>query len=106
MGKARAEIDIDRPADDGVGRGRGLRRHRHVDARASSRVTSTATTGCIKIMGMEVIERLERRDEESRELIYGIVGRRAGHQPQGHHHGDAARARARTSRGTWTSTTR
>jgi hypothetical protein len=28
----------------------------------------------LKMMGMEIIERLERRDDEARELVYAIVG--------------------------------
>ncbi len=28
----------------------------------------------LKMMGMEITERLERRDDDARELVYGIVG--------------------------------
>ena len=73
MGKARAEIDIDRPADEvwavagdfgGIG-----------DWMPG--IESCAVDGddrVLKMMGMEIIERLERRDEDERELVYGIVG--------------------------------
>ena len=73
MGKARAEIDIDRPADDvwavvgdfgGIATWMPGLESCHVDG--DDRV--------LKMGGMEIIERLERRDEESREIIYGIVG--------------------------------
>jgi mxaD protein len=73
MGTARAEIDIDRPADD-------------VWAVVGDfgcigdwmpGIESCAVDGddrVLKMGGMEIIERLERRTEETRELIYGIVG--------------------------------
>jgi carbon monoxide dehydrogenase subunit G len=73
MGKARAEIDIDRPADEvwavagdfgGIGNW-------------MPGIESCAVDGddrVLKMGGMEIIERLERRDEERRELVYGIVG--------------------------------
>ena len=73
MGKARAEIDINRPADEVwavVGDFGGIAgwmpgiESCHIDG--DDRV--------IKTMGMEVTERLERRDEEEHELIYAIVG--------------------------------
>ncbi len=73
MGKARAEIDIDRPAAEvwavagdfgGIGNWMPGIESCHVDG--DDRV--------LKMGGMEIIERLERRDEEERELVYGIVG--------------------------------
>jgi carbon monoxide dehydrogenase subunit G len=73
MGKARAEIEIDRPADEvwavvgdfgGIGAWMPGIESCHLDG--DDRV--------IKMMGMEVTERLERRDEEERELVYAIVG--------------------------------
>jgi len=73
VGKARAEIDIDRPADavwavvgdfGGIGTWQPGIESCHVDG--DDRV--------IKMMGMEVIERLERRDEDERVLVYGIAG--------------------------------
>jgi carbon monoxide dehydrogenase subunit G len=73
MGKARAEIDINRPADEVwavVGDFGGI-------AGWMPGIESCHLDGddrVIKTMGMEVTERLERRDEEERELIYAIVG--------------------------------
>lgn len=73
MGQARAEIDIDRPADEVwavVGDFGGIAAWMpgldscHLDG--DDRVLKMGT--------MEIIERLERRTEESRELVYGIVG--------------------------------
>ena len=73
MGEARAEIDIDRPAAEvwavagdfgGIGDWMPGIESCHVDG--DDRV--------LKMGGMEIIERLERRDEEERELVYGIVG--------------------------------
>ncbi|HEY5023724.1 MAG TPA: SRPBCC family protein [Acidimicrobiales bacterium] len=73
MGKARAEIDIDRSADEvwavtgdfgGIGDWMPGIESCHLDG--DDRV--------LKMGGMEIIERLERRDEEERELVYGIVG--------------------------------
>ncbi|HVA02944.1 MAG TPA: SRPBCC family protein [Acidimicrobiales bacterium] len=73
MAKARAEIDIDRPADEvwavvgdfgGIGKWMPGIESCHLDG--DDRV--------LKMGSMEVIERLERRDEQARELIYGIVG--------------------------------
>lgn len=73
MGEARAEIDIDRPADAVwavVGDFGAIATWMpgldscHLDG--DDRV--------LKMGAMEIIERLERRTEESRELIYGIVG--------------------------------
>jgi mxaD protein len=73
MGKARAEIDINRPADEVwavVGDFGGI-------AGWMPGIESCHLDGddrVIKTMGMEITERLERRDEEERELIYAIVG--------------------------------
>ena len=73
MGTARAEIDIDRPADEvwavvgdfgGIGDWMPGVESCHLDG--DDRV--------LKMGGMEIIERLERRDEEERELVYAIVG--------------------------------
>jgi carbon monoxide dehydrogenase subunit G len=73
MAKARAEIDINRPADEvwavvgdfgGIGAWMPGVESCHVDG--DDRV--------LKMLGMEVIERLERRDDEEREIVYGIVG--------------------------------
>ncbi len=73
MGKARAEIDIDRPADDVwavAGDFGGI-------ATWMPGIESCQVDGedrVIKVMGMEVIERLERRDSDERSLVYGIAG--------------------------------
>jgi carbon monoxide dehydrogenase subunit G len=73
MGKARAEIDIGQPLDevwavagDFGGIGGWMPGVESCDVDGDDRV--------LKMMGMEIIERLERRDEEARELVYGIVG--------------------------------
>jgi carbon monoxide dehydrogenase subunit G len=73
MGTARAEIDIDRPADevwavagDFGGIGSWMPGLESCALDGDDRV--------LKMGGMEIIERLERRDEEQRELVYGIVG--------------------------------
>jgi carbon monoxide dehydrogenase subunit G len=73
MGKARAEIDIRRPADEVwavVGDFGGI-------ATWMPGIESCVVDGddrIIKTMGMEITERLERRDEEEHELVYAIVG--------------------------------
>ncbi len=73
MGTARAEIDIDRPADDVwavVGDFGSI-------GDWMPGIESVAIDGDDRVLrmgGMEIIERLERRTEETRELIYGIVG--------------------------------
>ena len=73
MGQARAEIDIDRPADEVwavAGDFGGI-------ATWMPGIESCVVDGddrIIKTMGMEVTERLERRDEEEHELVYAIVG--------------------------------
>ena len=73
MGKAQAAIDIDRPPDEVwkvVGDFGGL-------AGWMPGVESCHLDGddrFIKMMGMEVIEGLRRRDEDERVLEYGIVG--------------------------------
>lgn len=73
MGKARAEIDIDRPADEvwavagdfgGIGNWMPGIESCHLDG--DDRV--------LEMLGMEVIERLERRDDQGRKLVYSIVG--------------------------------
>jgi len=73
MGKARAEIDISQPADavwavvgdfGGIGSWMPGIEACHLDG--DDRV--------LKMMGMEVIERLERRDDDDRVIVYGIVG--------------------------------
>jgi len=73
MGQARAEIDIDRPADEiwaVVGDFGGI-------GAWMPGIESCVLDGddrVIKMMGMEITERLERRDDEQRELVYAIVG--------------------------------
>jgi mxaD protein len=73
MGTARAEIDIDKPADAVwavVGDFGGI-------AGWMPGVESCVVDGddrILKVMGLEVIERLERRDDDGRVLVYGIVG--------------------------------
>lgn len=73
MGKASAQIDIDRPADAVwavVGDFGGI-------AGWMPGVESCVVDGddrVIKMMGMEVIERLESRDDDAKVLVYGIVG--------------------------------
>ncbi|HLM95287.1 MAG TPA: SRPBCC family protein [Acidimicrobiales bacterium] len=73
MGKARAEIDINQPADavwavagDFGGIGAWMPGIESCDLDGDDRV--------LKMMGMEITERLERRDDDARELVYGIVG--------------------------------
>jgi len=73
VGTARAEIDIERPADAVwavVGDFGGV-------AGWMPGVESCVVDGddrVISMMGMEVIERLERRDDDDRVLVYGIAG--------------------------------
>jgi len=73
MGKARAEIDIDRPADEVwavAGDFGGI-------ATWMPGIESCQVDGddrVIKVMGLEVTERLERRDGDERTLVYGIAG--------------------------------
>jgi carbon monoxide dehydrogenase subunit G len=73
MGKGRAEIDISRPADavwavvgdfGGIAAWMPGLESCHVDG--DDRI--------LKMMGIEVTERLERRDGDERVLVYGIVG--------------------------------
>jgi mxaD protein len=73
VGKARAEIDIDKPADavwavvgDFGGIGDWMPGIESCVVDGDDRI--------LKMMGMEIIERLERRDDDAREIIYGIVG--------------------------------
>jgi mxaD protein len=73
MGKARAEIEISRPADEVwavVGDFGGI-------GEWMPGIVSCAVVGddrVLKMMGMEIIERLERRDSNERVLVYGIAG--------------------------------
>jgi len=73
MGKARAEIDIDRPADAVwavAGDFGGI-------AGWMPGVESCVVDGddrVITMMGMEIIERLESRDDDDRVIVYGIAG--------------------------------
>jgi carbon monoxide dehydrogenase subunit G len=73
MGKARAEIDIDQAPDavwavvgdfGSIGD--------WMPGVESCRVDGDDRF--IEMMGMEVVERLERRDEDERVIVYGIVG--------------------------------
>lgn len=73
MGKARAEIDINKPADavwavtgDFGGIGGWMPGIESCVVEGDDRV--------LKMMGMEITERLERRDDDAREIIYGIAG--------------------------------
>jgi mxaD protein len=73
VGKARAEIDIDKPPDavwavvgDFGGIGDWMPGIESCVVDGDDRI--------LKMMGMEIIERLERRDDDAREIIYGIVG--------------------------------
>ncbi len=75
MGKARAEIDIDRPADAVwavIGDFGGIATW--MPGVESCDVDGDGDDRVLKMMGMEITERLERRDDEARELVYGIVG--------------------------------
>ncbi len=73
MGKARAEIDINRPADQVwavVGDFGGI-------GGWMPGIESCVVDGddrIIKMMGMEITDRLERRDDEAKEIVYAIVG--------------------------------
>ena len=73
MGKARAEIDIDKPAAAVwavTGDFGGL-------AGWMPGIESCVVDGddrILKMMGMEITERLERRDDDERSIVYGIVG--------------------------------
>lgn len=73
MGKGRAEIEIDKPADDVwavVGDFGGI-------GGWMPGIESCVVDGddrIIKMMGMEITERLERRDDEAKEIVYAIVG--------------------------------
>jgi mxaD protein len=73
MGTARAEIDIAKPADEVwavAGDFGGI-------ASWMPGVESCVVTGddrILKMMGLEITERLERRDEDERTMVYGIVG--------------------------------
>src|SRR5579862_7621914 len=73
MGKARAEITIDKPADavwSLVGDFGGI-------AGWMPGVESCTVDGddrILKVMGLEVTERLESRDDDARVIVYAIVG--------------------------------
>jgi carbon monoxide dehydrogenase subunit G len=73
VGKARAEIDINKPADavwavagDFGGIGGWMPGIESCVVDGDDRI--------LKMMGMEITERLERRDDEAREIVYAIVG--------------------------------
>ena len=73
MGKGHAEIKINKPADavwavagDFGGIGDWMPGIESCVVDGDDRI--------LKMMGMEITERLERRDDEAREIIYGIVG--------------------------------
>jgi carbon monoxide dehydrogenase subunit G len=73
VGKGHAEIEIDKPADavwavtgDFGGIGGWMPGIESCVVEGDDRI--------LKMMGMEITERLERRDDEARELVYGIVG--------------------------------
>jgi carbon monoxide dehydrogenase subunit G len=73
MGRARAEIDIDRSPDDvwAVAGDFGS-----IGAWMPG-LDSCVVDGddrFLRMMGMEIIERLERRDPDERVLVYGIAG--------------------------------
>jgi len=73
VGKARAEIEISKPADavwavagDFGGIGGWMPGIESCVVDGDDRI--------LKMMGMEITERLERRDDEGMEIVYGIVG--------------------------------
>jgi carbon monoxide dehydrogenase subunit G len=73
VGKGHAEITINKPADavwavagDFGGIGDWMPGIESCVVDGDDRI--------LKMMGMEITERLERRDDEAREIIYGIVG--------------------------------
>jgi carbon monoxide dehydrogenase subunit G len=73
MGNARAEIDIEQAPDavwavvgDFGGIGGWMPGIEECRVDGDDRF--------IKMMGMEIVERLERRDEDERVIVYGIVG--------------------------------
>jgi carbon monoxide dehydrogenase subunit G len=73
VGKGHAEITINMPADavwavagDFGGIGDWMPGIESCVVDGDDRV--------LKMMGMEITERLERRDDDAREIIYGIVG--------------------------------
>jgi carbon monoxide dehydrogenase subunit G len=73
VGKGHAEIKIDKPADDVwavAGDFEGI-------GDWMPGIESCVIDGddrVLKTMGMQITERLERRDDDGKELIYGIVG--------------------------------
>jgi carbon monoxide dehydrogenase subunit G len=73
VGKARAEITIDKPAaavwavaGDFGGIGDWMPGIESCVVDGDDRI--------LKMMGMEITERLERRDDDAREIVYGIAG--------------------------------
>jgi carbon monoxide dehydrogenase subunit G len=73
VGKARAEIEIDKPADavwavagDFGGIGNWMPGIESCVVDGDDRV--------LKMMGMEITERLEKRDDDEKVIVYGIVG--------------------------------
>ncbi|HEY7948393.1 MAG TPA: SRPBCC family protein [Acidimicrobiales bacterium] len=81
MGKARAEIEIEKPADevwavagDFGGIGGWMPGIESCVVEGDDRI--------LKMMGMEITERLVRRDDEKKVIVYGIVGGVTG---VGHH---------------------
>jgi carbon monoxide dehydrogenase subunit G len=81
VGKGHAEIDIDKPADavwavagDFGGIGGWMPGIESCTLEGDDRT--------LKMMGMEITERLVRRDDSAREIVYGIV---AGVPGVGHH---------------------
>jgi carbon monoxide dehydrogenase subunit G len=73
VGKGHAEIKIDKPADavwavvgDFGGIGGWMPGIESCVVDGDDRI--------LKTMGMEITERLERRDDDARELVYGIAG--------------------------------
>jgi carbon monoxide dehydrogenase subunit G len=73
MGKARAEIKIDKPADtvwavagDFEGIGGWMPGIESCVIDGDDRI--------LKMMGMEITERLESRDDDARRIVYAIVG--------------------------------
>ena len=73
MGKGHAEITINKPADavwavagDFGGIGDWMPGIESCVVDGDDRI--------LKMMGMEITERLQRRDDEAREIVYGIVG--------------------------------
>ena len=73
MGKGHAEIKIDKPADavwavagDFGGIGDWMPGIESCVVDGDDRI--------LKMMGMEITERLQKRDDEAKEIVYGIAG--------------------------------